>query len=69
MIMAAGAKTFTESEARLSLAAEAGRLSQRTVSERTSQRDLLLLLALSIFIVEIVRRKLREMRRRGRKRA
>jgi uncharacterized membrane protein len=69
LIMAAGGKTFTESEARLSLVAEAGQLSQRTVSERTSQRDLLLLLALIIFIVEIVRRKLRELRRRGRKRA
>lgn len=69
MIMAAGGKTFTESEARLSLAAEAGRLSQRTVSERTSQRDLLLLLASIIFIVEIVRRKLKEMRRRTPRRA
>jgi uncharacterized membrane protein len=69
MIMAAGGKTFTEDEARLSLASEAGQLSQRTVSERTSQRDLLLLLALIIFVVEIVRRKLRELRRRGQKRA
>jgi hypothetical protein len=67
--MAAGGKTFTEDEARSSLVAEAGRLSQRTVSERTSQRDLLLLLALIIFIAEIVRRKLREMRRREGKRA
>jgi uncharacterized membrane protein len=69
MIMAAGAKIFTESEASRSLVAEAGRLSQRTVSERTSHRDILLLLALIIFIAEIVGRKLGELRRRGRQRA
>ena len=54
LIMATGGKVFTEEEARLSLAAEAGRVSQRTVPERISRRDLLLLLALLIFLVEIV---------------
>jgi hypothetical protein len=65
-IMANGGKVFTEDEARRSLVAEAGRVSRRTVQERVSRRDILLLLALLAFLAEIVYRKLSEMRRRGR---
>ncbi len=68
LIMANGGKVFTEDEARQSLIAEAGRLSQRTVQERVSRRDLLLLLALAIFLVDVVFRKAGEIRRRGRSR-
>jgi hypothetical protein len=66
LILANGGKVFTEDEAKQSLIAEASRLSQRTVQERVSRRALLLLLALVIFIAEVVLRKMREMRRRGR---
>jgi len=66
LIMANGGKVFTEEEARRSLVAEAGRVSRRTVQERVSRRDVLLLLALLAFLAEIVYRKLSEMRRRGR---
>jgi len=48
------------------IVAEAGRVSRRTVQERVSRRDVLLLLALLAFLAEIVYRKLSEMRRRGR---
>ena len=58
LIMANGGKVFTEAEARQSLEAEASRMSQRTVQERSSRRDILLLVALSIFIIEVVVRKL-----------
>jgi hypothetical protein len=68
LIMANGGKVFTEDEARQSLIAEAGRLSQRTVQERVSRRDLLLFLALAIFLVDVVMRKAGEIRRRGRSR-
>jgi hypothetical protein len=68
LIMAQGGKVFTEDEARTSLMAEASRLSQRTVQERVSQRDLLLLAALAIFLAEVVGRRLQEIRRRGRSR-
>jgi hypothetical protein len=67
--MANGGKVFSEDEARRSLVVEAGRVSQRTVQERLSRRDILLLLALLIFLAEILYRKLDEMRRRGRFRA
>jgi hypothetical protein len=63
-IMASGGKVFTEEEAKHSLIAEAGRLSQRTVQERVSRRDLLLLLALMIFLAEVMVRKFGELRRR-----
>ena len=66
LILANGGKVFTEDEAKQSLIAEASRLSQRTVQERVSRRALLLLLALVIFIAEVVLRKMSEMRRRGR---
>jgi uncharacterized membrane protein len=68
LIMVNGGKVFTEDEARQSLIAEAGRLSQRTVQERVSRRDLLLFLALAIFLVDVVMRKVGEIRRRGRSR-
>jgi uncharacterized membrane protein len=68
LIMAHGGKVFTEDEARTSLIAEASRLSQRTVQERISQRDLLLLAALAIFLAEVVGRRIQEIRRRGRSR-
>ncbi len=66
LIMTNGGKMFTEEEAKQSLVAEASRLSQRTVQDRVSRRDMLLLLALIIFIAEVVLRTLREIRRRGR---
>ena len=69
LIMANGGKVFTEEEARRSLVVEASRVSQRTVQERVSRRDILLLLALLVFLAEIVYRKLSEIRRRGRSRA
>ncbi len=69
LIMANGGKVFTEEEARRSLVAEAGRVSQRTVQDRVSRRDILLLLALLVFLAEIVYRKMDEIRRRGRSRA
>ncbi len=68
LIMANGGKVFTEAEARESLEAEASRSSQRTIEDRSSRRDILLLVALSIFIVEVVVRKLGEIKRRGRSR-
>jgi len=69
LIMANGGKVFSEGEARQSLVVEAGRVSQRTVQERLSRRDILLLLALLVFLAEILYRKLDEMRRKGRFRA
>ncbi len=69
MIMANGGKVFSEAEARRSLVVEAGRVSRRTVQERISRRDILLLLALFIFLTEIIYRKRDEVRRRGRFRA
>lgn len=68
LIMANGGKVFSEDQARRSLTSEARMLSQRTVQERTSRRDVLLLLALIIFLVEVVARRLREIRKRGRSR-
>ena len=68
LVMAHGGKVFTEDEARRSLMAEASRLSQRTVQERVSQRDILLLAALAIFLAEVVGRRVQEIRRRGRSR-
>lgn len=66
MIMVNGGKFFSEDEARRSLVAEAGRVSQRTVQDRLSRRDILLLIALLIFLAEVLYRKMCEMRRRGR---
>jgi hypothetical protein len=63
--MANGGKVFTEGEAERSLIAEASRLSQRMVEERVSSRDSLLLIALLIFLLEIVSRKINEIRRQG----
>ncbi|MGB4679957.1 VWA domain-containing protein, partial [Methanothrix sp.] len=65
LIMANGGKVFTEGEAERSLIAEASRLSQRMVEERVSSRDSLLLIALLIFLLEIVSRKINEIRRQG----
>jgi hypothetical protein len=39
---------------------------QRTVQDRVSKRDLLLLAALTIFLVEVIGRRLREIKVRGR---
>jgi len=69
LIMANGGKVFNEDEARQSLVVEASRVSRRTVQERLSRRDVLLIIALLIFLAEILYRKLDEMRRRGRFRA
>jgi hypothetical protein len=67
-IIASGGEVFTEEEAGQSLIAEASLRSQRTVQERISRRDLLLLLALAIFLGEVVLRKVAEIRKRGRSR-
>ena len=69
LIMANGGKVFTEDEARRSLVVEAARVSQRTVQDRISRRDVLLLFALLVFLVEIVYRKINEIRRKGRSHA
>jgi uncharacterized membrane protein len=69
MIMANGGKVFSEDEAREKLVVEASRVSQRTLQERISRRDILLLIALLIFLTEIIYRKMDEVRRRGRSRA
>ncbi len=66
LIMTNGGKIFTEDEAKKSLIAEAGRLSKRTVQERASKRDILLILALTIFLAELVLRKIREIKKRSR---
>jgi hypothetical protein len=69
MIMTNGGKVFSEDEAREKLVVEASRVSQRTVQERISRRDILLLISLLIFLTEIIYRKMDEFRRRGRSRA
>jgi uncharacterized membrane protein len=61
-IMANGGRVFTEKEASLSLAEEARIRSQRTVQERESRRDLLLLIALIIFLAEVIGRRLKEIK-------
>ena len=65
-IMANGGRVFTEKEAATSLAAEAMMRSQRTVQERESKRDLLLLAALIIFLAEVIGRRLKELKVIGR---
>jgi hypothetical protein len=65
-IMANGGRVFTEKEAGLSLIEEARMKNQRTVQDRVSKRDLLLLAALTIFLVEVIGRRLREIKVRGR---
>ncbi len=65
-IMANGGRIFTEKEAALSLAEEAMIRSQRTVQERESRRDLLLLAALVIFLAEVIVRRLKELKVLGR---
>ena len=69
LIMANGGKVFTEGEAERSLIAEASRASRRMVEERVSGRDALLLVALLIFLLEIVSRKINEIRMQGQRRA
>lgn len=69
LIMSNGGKVFSEDEAKRSLVAEAQRVSRRTVQERQSRRDVPLMIALLIFLAEILYRKADEMKRRGRSRA
>jgi len=69
LIMSNGGKVFSEDEAKRSLVAEAQRVSRRTVQERLSRRDILLAIALLIFLAEILYRKVDEMKRRGRSKA
>ena len=66
LIMAAGGKVFSEEEAKRSLLAEARAVSRRTVQERVSRRDALLIAGLLIFLSEILYRKVSEIKRRGR---
>jgi uncharacterized membrane protein len=65
-IMANGGRIFSEKEAALSLAEEAMMRSQRTIQDRESRRDLLLLAALAIFLAEVVGRRLKELKLLGR---
>jgi len=69
LIMAAGGKLFSEEEAKRSLLEEARAVSRRTVQERISRRDALLIAALLIFLSEILYRKVSEIKRRGRSKA
>lgn len=64
-IMANAGRVFTEKEAGLSLTEEARMKNQRTIQDRESQRDLLLIAALIIFLAEVIGRRLREMKIRG----
>lgn len=66
LIMAAGGAVFSEEEAKRSLLAEARAVSRRTVQERVSRRDALLIAGLLIFLSEILYRKVSEIKRRGR---
>ena len=66
LIMATGGAVFSEEEAKRSLLAEARAVSRRTVQERVSRRDALLIAALLIFLSEILYRKVSEIKRRGR---
>lgn len=61
-VMANGGRAFSEKEAATSLAGEAVMRSQRTTQDRESRRDLLLLVALGIFLVEVIGRRLKELR-------
>jgi hypothetical protein len=58
--MANGGKIFTEKEAVRSLISEASRTSQRTAQKRASIQWVLLLAALTIFILEVAARRLNE---------
>jgi uncharacterized membrane protein len=69
LIMAAGGAVFSEEEAKRSLLEEARAVSRRTVQERLSRRDALLIAALLIFLSEIIYRKVSEIKRRGRTKA
>ena len=65
LIMLNGGKIFTEEEAKRSLISEASRISQKFTQVRASRQGFLLLMALTIFITELVFRRLNEMRRRS----
>ena len=65
LLMANGGRIFTEAEARKNLVDEARRMSVRTVQDRVSRRSALLLAALTIFLGEVIMRRLQEIRRRG----
>lgn len=62
LIMANGGRMFTEEEVRGSLIEEARRRSEMTVQERESRRGMLLFIALVIFLVEVIRRRMKEIR-------
>ncbi|NYT01220.1 MAG: VWA domain-containing protein [Methanosarcinales archaeon] len=63
MIESNGWRTFTEDEALSDLVRDARESSERTATERVSKRAPLLLLALTIFLVEVVWRRLCEVKR------
>ncbi len=65
LILAFGGKVLSPDEARRSLVIEARKSSERTVQVRESRRDILLLLALAIFLLEVVHRRLKEVRRKS----
>jgi hypothetical protein len=66
LIMLNGGKIFAEEEAKRSLISEASRMSQRIIQARASRQGFLLLAALTIFITELVFRRLNEIRRLSR---
>jgi hypothetical protein len=65
-IESSGGRVFTEDEARTSLIVEARRSAQKTVQEKVSKGAPLLLAALLIFLSEIILRRMREVRQKGR---
>lgn len=66
-VEANGGRVFTEDEARMNLVEAARQASQRRVEERVSRQGTLLLLALAIFLAEVVLRRLRELKSRLRR--
>jgi uncharacterized membrane protein len=64
LVMSSGGKVFTVEEALQSLVTEARRSSQRTVQDRVSRRDVLLITALGVFLCEVLLRRLKEFRRK-----
>jgi hypothetical protein len=62
LIMAHGGSIFTEDEVKRGLVEEARRKSEFIVQERLSRRGILLFIALTIFLLEVIRRRLKEIK-------
>jgi hypothetical protein len=65
-IMANAGRVFTEKEAGLSLVDEAKMRNQKTLQDRESRRDVLLIAALALFLAEVIGRRIKEIKVRGR---